>query len=252
MPVTIQSPQDVQFPSTPSPLVSDKYVHIDTGRFIEAMQDNGFRVFDIRRNVGRKRDPLYTRHMVRFELMDHTSPIGEVAPQILFMNSHDRTSRATVAAGLIRWACFNGMVVGDQLQRISTRHAGDAARDLIERASALARNTGPLFAQIERWQRRELAPREATLLAERAVALRWPDQPAGRFDPEAVLATRRAEDDGMSLWRVFNRIQENLTKGGLAGRSVTGRSIATRPLSEISVDVRFNSQLWSVAAALAE
>lgn len=252
MPITLVNPAEARFPSAPSPNVSDKYVHIDTGRFISAMQDEGFRVFDIRRNVGRKRDPLYTRHMVRFELVGHQSAIGEVAPQILFMNSHDRTSRATVAAGLIRWACFNGMVVGDNIQSFAARHAGDAARELIERAAALARNTGPLYAQIERWQRRELTPREAALLAERAVALRWPDQPAGRFAPDTVLAARRAEDDGMSLWRVFNRIQENLTKGGLHGQSVTGRSISTRPLSEISVDMRFNSQFWAVAAALAE
>lgn len=241
------------FPARPHPAVSAQYVHIDTHNFISAMEQEGFRVFDIRRNTSRSRDPLYLRHMVRFEHVDRLYDGAEVRPQILFMNSHDRSCRATVAAGLIRWACFNGMVVGDgPLQRLGARHTGDMARDLIARAADLARNTAPLFAQIDRWSRKELSPAQAHSLAERAVALRWPEQPAGRFDLAQILAARRPEDEGMSLWRVFNRIQESLTRGGLEGRSIRGTSIRTRPLNEINTDMRFNSQFWSVAAELVE
>lgn len=241
-----------RFPDHPHPAVSAQYVHIDTNQFIAAMEQEGFRVFDIRRNLARARDANYSRHMVRFEHADQLYNGSEARPQVLFMNSHDRTCAATVAAGLIRWACFNGLVAGDHLQRISTRHTGDVARDLIARAAALARNSEQLFSQIERWKRKEIAPTQALNLAERAVALRWPDQPAGRFDLAQILKPRRAEDEGNSLWRVFNRIQESLTKGGLEGRSVTGRTIVSRPLNEINVDMRFNSQLWSAAAELAE
>lgn len=251
---TPSAPTRNLFPDHPEPGVSSQYVHIDTHKFISAMEQEGFRVFDIRRNTIRSHEHrLYGRHMVRFEHADALYEGAEVRPQILFMNSHDRSCKASVAAGLIRWACFNGMVVGDgPLQRVSTRHTGSMAQDLIQRAAHLAKNSAPLFAQIDRWQRKQLTPSQALTLAERGVALRWPEQPAGRFDLAQILAARRPADEGMSLWRVFNRIQESLTRGGLEGRSARGTAIRTRPLNEINTDTRFNSQFWTVAAEMAE
>lgn len=34
---------------------------------------------------------------------------------------------------------------------------------------------------------------------------------------EQLLLTRRDADKGSDLWRVFNRVQENLTQGGFSG-----------------------------------
>ncbi|SFA93208.1 hypothetical protein SAMN05444579_101640 [Delftia tsuruhatensis] len=45
---------------------------------------------------------------------------------------------------------------------------------------------------------------------------------------------RRFEDRRPGLWSVFNRTQENLTKGGLHGRSANGRHQQTHPITHIS------------------
>jgi hypothetical protein len=52
------------------------------------------------------------------------------------------------------------------------------------------------------------------------------------------------------LWSVFNRTQENLTKGGLHGRSSNGRRQHTRPVQGIDSDIRLNRALWLLADGL--
>jgi hypothetical protein len=48
------------------------------------------------------------------------------------------------------------------------------------------------------------------------------------------------------LWSVFNRTQENLTKGGLHGRSANG----LHPVQGIDSAIRLNSTLWMPADGL--
>jgi hypothetical protein len=52
------------------------------------------------------------------------------------------------------------------------------------------------------------------------------------------------------LWSVFNRVQENLVKGGLSGRAANGRQQSTRPVQGIDQNVRLNRALWLLADGL--
>jgi hypothetical protein len=45
-------------------------------------------------------------------------------------------------------------------------------------------------------------------------------------------------------------VQENLTKGGLHGRSRTGRAMSTRPVTGIDQNVKLNRALWMLADAM--
>ena len=62
-----------------------------------------------------------------------------------------------------------------------------------------------------------------------------------------ILMPRRHDDDRRDLWSVFNRTQENLIKGGLAGRSANGRRQSTRPVQGIDQNLRLNRALWLLA-----
>lgn len=239
----------MQFTTVPSPKMSARYVHVDTNKFIDAMREEGFKVVDTKADRVTKRDPAFARHQVIFE-HDSQDIRADVRPRVLFMNSANGTSRATVGMGLIRWACFNGLIVGDNMQVESTRHIGDTARELIERAKRMAKNTTPLFAKIEQWEQRELSEAAARAFAERAAVLRWGEEHALSYNVADLLVPRRAEDDSMSLWAVFNRVQENATHGGFAGRASTGRRIVARRLTGITMDTKFNQGLWALADAV--
>lgn len=89
---------------------------------------------------------------------------------------------------------------------------------------------------------------ESEVFARAALALKYddPNKPAPVTESQ-ILMPRRFEDRRPDLWSVFNRTQENLTKGGLHGRSSNGRRQSTRPVQGIDSDIRLNRALWLLA-----
>ncbi len=73
-----------------------------------------------------------------------------------------------------------------------------------------------------------------------------PDKPAPITESQ-ILMPRRFDDRRPDLWSVFNRTQENLTQGGLRGRSANGRRQQTRPVQGIDQNIRLNRALWLLA-----
>lgn len=64
---------------------------------------------------------------------------------------------------------------------------------------------------------------------------------------EQLLTARRPEDLGHSLWTTFQRLQENVIRGGQPGRSAHGRRLHTRPIDGIDRGVSLNRALWTLA-----
>jgi hypothetical protein len=66
---------------------------------------------------------------------------------------------------------------------------------------------------------------------------------------EQVLAARRPEDEGNVLWNVFNRVQENLLKGGIVGQSSrgTGRQQTITAIGSADKQTILNRRLWALA-----
>lgn len=62
-----------------------------------------------------------------------------------------------------------------------------------------------------------------------------------------LLAPRRWQDESDDLWTTYQRIQENLIKGSLNGRSAQGKHARTRAISGIDGDVKLNRALWVMA-----
>lgn len=49
------------------------------------------------------------------------------------------------------------------------------------------------------------------------------------------------------LWTVYQRLQENLIKGGLSGRNAKGKRTSTRSVNGIDGDIKLNKALWVMA-----
>lgn len=237
------------FATASSPKMSSRYVHINTYDIVEAMQQEGFVVQSAKANKVRKdREPLFAKHQIILRQPD--APMAEGAvPTVLLTNSHDGSTAARFVMGAYRYACTNGLVIGSTYSREIARHSGEQAASLIERVRALAKNTGPMFAQIEAWSKRELTEPEVSEFASLAAVLRFGD--VNRFDPKQLLRVRRPEDEGRSLWRVFNRVQENAVRGGLSGFSADGRRLSSREVRNIDQNTTFNADLWRLAEEFA-
>lgn len=235
--------------TTAAPNVSERYQFISSNEIIQRFADEGWRVESATVAAPRKRDPLFAKHMIDFRHPDFEAVQGAV-PRIILVNSHDGSSSARVLAGVFRFVCSNGLVVGTTIGKETVRHTGDAAADLIHRMQQLARNTSKIYMRIDSWSKKELSKAQRYEMARFAAQLRWGD--AQRFAPEDLLQVRREGDDRGDLWATFNRLQENTVRGGIEGLSRSGRSATSRPLSDISRSVEYNAQLWQLAEEVAE
>jgi hypothetical protein len=92
---------------------------------------------------------------------------------------------------------------------------------------------------------------EADVFARAALALKYddPSKPAPITESQ-VLVPRRFGEHHADLWSIFNRVQENLIKGGLPGRTASGRHQRTRPVQGIDQNVRLNRALWLLAEGM--
>ncbi|HDF2329245.1 TPA: DUF932 domain-containing protein [Morganella morganii] len=69
---------------------------------------------------------------------------------------------------------------------------------------------------------------------------------------EQVLQARRWEDKKDDLWTVYQRLQENLIKGGLSGHTNKGKRSHTRAVTGIDGDIRLNKALWVMTEKMYE
>jgi hypothetical protein len=175
-------------------------------------------------------------------------------------------------------------MVGSEYASIRIRHSlsieklGDALGNAVALTeSALAKSAGV----IKEWQAVTLSTAQIENLAGFAVGLRWGDyfggnnfsQVSQRLEEagagvefmreeytrrvEEIVKVRRSEDASPSLWHVFNRIQENVIRGGynvqMPRRTTQGVDIRPRKMrtiNSIAQSIAINRKLWDGAEAI--
>ena len=63
---------------------------------------------------------------------------------------------------------------------------------------------------------------------------------------EEVISTRRSEDEGDDLWKVYNRAQENLMHGNFEIKTKKGSRKGTS-IKSIDRGIKMNEDLWNLA-----
>ena len=235
------------FAQAPHGSRSERYSYIPTATVLQELRGEGFQPFMVCQTRVRqegRRD--FTKHMIRLR---HASQInGREANEIILLNSHDGTSSYQMLAGMFRFVCQNGLVCGDTVADVRVPHKGDVAGQVIEGAYEVLNGFGQAQQSRESMQAITLDAGESEVFARAALTLKYddPNKPAPVTESQ-ILMPRRFEDRRPDLWSVFNRTQENLTKGGLHGRAANGRRQQTRPVQGIDSDIRLNRALWLLA-----
>ena len=154
-------------------------------------------------------------------------------------------------AGVIRYACQNGLVVGSVANDICVQHKGSIEGEVIEGAFRVLDDFEDVDASIDNMKSLTLKPEAEHAFAKAALALRFGEraegQPPAPISAEQLIEARRPEDLGHSLWGVLNRVQENSLQGGQLGRSAQGRRLQTRAVNSIDRSVKLNRALWVLA-----
>lgn len=239
------------FAEAPHESRSQRYAYIPTATVLTELRKEGFQPFMVTQTRTRHEDRRdYTKHMIRLRHASQINARGE-ANEIILLNSHDGTSSYQMLACMFRFVCSNGLVCGDTVADVRVPHKGDVAGQVIEGAYQVLHGFDRALESRESMQAITLDEGEAEVFARAALSLKYddPDKPAPITESQ-ILMPRRFDDRRPDLWMTFNRIQENLTKGGLSGRSANGRRQQTRPVQGIDSDVRLNRALWLLADGL--
>lgn len=226
---------------------SERYTYIPTIDVLNGLRNEGFQPFMVCQTRVRnleKKD--HTKHMIRLRHADQIN--GREANEIILLNSHDGTSSYQMIAGMFRFVCANGMVCGDMLGDIRVPHKGNVIDRVIEGAFTVLDSFELAAEQREDMQHVTLKESEQRAFANAALALKYDtEQAPAPITEDQILMPRRFEDRPSDLWTTFSRVQENMIKGGLRGRSKTGRTTTTRAVSGIDQDVKLNRALWVLA-----
>lgn len=229
---------------------SDRYAYIPTGAVLSELRKEGFQPFMVCQTRVRdegKRE--HTKHMVRLRHADQIN--GAEANEIILLNSHDGTSSYQMLAGMFRFVCKNGLVCGDTVADLRIPHKGDVVGQVIEGAYDVLDGFDLVRERRDEMRAITLDRREAEVFAHAALSLKYDDPAAPAPITESqLLMPRRRDDDRPDLWSAFNRVQENLTQGGLAGRNANGHRQRTRPIQGIDQNVKVNRALWLLAEGM--
>lgn len=233
---------------------SNRYTYIPTIDVVRGLESEGWLVTNATEQ--RVRDSSregFQKHLLRFRHRDHMGPaiVGAEVPEIVLVNSHDGSSTYQIDAGLFRFICTNGMVVASsQIETQRVRHSGDVVSKVIEGVYHIVDQVPAVLDQIEQSKHLALTGPEQAIFARAAMALRWDDPDESGFTPDQVNRARRREDVAPDLWTSFNRVQENLVRGGLQGSRIdaNGRRQRTtsREVKGIDQSVGLNRALWTL------
>jgi hypothetical protein len=247
---------------------SDKYTHIPTDRVIRDLEVLGWKVADVKEVAARKEDNKgFQKHLVIFRNEDVviTGNDGDtVYPQILLTNSHDGKNSFKFQAGLFRMICENGLVVADEsFEDYSIRHMGYDFEALQSLIKEMVSNLDLTVESMNKMKQIELNEDQQLELAKKLLDIRL-EGTGNAYDdyqPKSINYSQRKEDNGVDLWSIFNRQQENIIEGNFkyfneekyakydnVNMDFIGRQ--ARPIKNFKQDMDVNKKMFAAALEL--
>lgn len=230
---------------------SSRYSFLPTTDIIEILQEEGWEAWSGSQVNPRKWSRDHAKHIVRMRQGSQDTSnfgVGDSFPEMLIMNAHNGLGGYTLQGGVYRMVCSNGMVIAESdFGKINIRHIGFEAEQVKEASRQFVATTFNISDKIKMWENTTLGSRATEEYLADAAKLRFED--ADEFLLRNLSSSRRQEDNGTSLWKLHNRVQENLIQGGFLNES-TRRQV--RKITSIQKDIQINAGLWDLTSQYAE
>ena len=251
----VQAKAPAAFAKAPAQRMTENYTMVRTMDVVSAMEKMGL-VPTFAQQRRSDRDKLSARHMIRMapknELAKTGRSVGEVFPEIVISNAHNGRASFRMYMGVFRLVCSNGLVVADSTFGFMVRrHTGDI-KSIMEQAMDIMQHSSKVLPMVGRMERLVMTDAQRLAYAQGALEARYSveEGETTSVTAESLLIPRRPEDAKPTLWRTFNTVQENIMRGGLEGKSATGRKTHTRPMNNVGRSLAVNEALWANAVAL--
>jgi len=238
--------------------LSARYGFIPTHEIVDAFSAEGWTLTSASEaKVRHQSRQGLQRHLLRFAHESQLQLGIKERIETILVNSHDGTSSLQIGAGIFRMACANGLVVAENT--VASIRLGHHKLDLdtvLNSAHTILGQAEKVTEVVERWKGTQISEEDALHLAEQGIKLRWPEAESRPISPRVALAVNRYADTHNDLWTTFNRVQENIIRGGQHDSTrITPRGKyfrATRGVKSLAENVRLNKGLWEIASTFAQ
>lgn len=241
--------------------VSEKYTVANTYTVIQDMEKLGWKVVRAaQRKATKKSSGRFSYHMVALQnpdikitkQVDGGEEIVECFPQIILTNSHDGLSCFQFRVGLYRCICSNGLVISDaELSEFKIRHIYYSFENL---RAVVGRILEALPSKVERMSQMSnvlLSEDQKLDFAKKALSIRKgvkeEELQADEETYKDLLTPVRKEDEGSSLWNVYNVLQEKIVKGGYSTAEEGKKARKVRKVTSFIKELDFSRRIDEVA-----
>lgn len=241
--------------------VSDKYVLANTATVISDMEKLGWKVVEAKqRKAHQDGSGRFSYHMVAFQnpeikitkTVNDGEEVVDCYPRIIVTNSHDGLNCFQLHCGLFRLVCSNGLIISDlTLVDFKIRHIYYEFEEL---RRLVANFIGALPAYVQSMTRMAnvtLTEDQKQDFAKKALCIRKGiSEEELEVDEDTlkdILLPQRKEDEGNSLWNVYNVLQEKITKGGYLEAKEGKKARKVRKVTSFIKDMDLSRQIDKVA-----
>lgn len=241
-----------------NPDVSNKYVQATTIDVVRDMQKLGWYPVSAKQCRGKKNSKgIRSFHMIAFQNPDvkvlNTKNDIEAYPRIILTNSHDGFSSFKFMVGIYRLVCSNGLVIADEeFSNMSIRHINYNFDELRKMVINSLENLPSQIAVINTMRKTILTDDEKVKFATDAIKMRkgYSEDDKVEISKDTiteVLTPIRKEDEGNSLWNIYNIIQEKIIKGKFSYAEKAKKARKMRMITSVVKDLQINKDLFNLA-----
>lgn len=246
-----------------NPKVSDKYVFASTETIIDDMAQLGWGVTACKQQRASKRSKVRSFHMLAFQNPnvfvtredENGTEVIDSYPRIILTNSHDGLNSFKFMVGFFRCVCSNGLIIATQtFEEVSIRHINYTFTELRETVAKAIEAVSETVKSMNVMQGIELTAEQKKELAVSALRIRDGLDENEKLkvsdeDVNELLTPKRTEDEGDSLWNVFNVLQEKIMTGDFKRTKDNGKVRKARPITGAAKDIEVNQKLFKAAYA---
>lgn len=228
---------------------SNRYAFIPTTAVMDCLNQHNFHAVEATQSRPKKEEKEgYQKHGVLFEnpALSSQFNVDGVIPRLMLINSHDRSSSFQLFFGLFRFVCSNQSYIGDTFGKLSIKHVGFSFEQLENAINDYIAQVPNMMNLVDNMRSTTLDMEKVEQFGKESFQLRTGREPEGRFQNPA-LGYLRKEDQGLDLWKTYQRCQEILTKGGITYYRAGKRRTKLRGLTSLDSSVKFNQKLWNLA-----
>lgn len=231
------------FATSPSPKLTSRYTFVPTNEILENFDREGWQVYSAKQqSLG-----MYNRHELRLRNGD-LPMVGDTFVEAIIRNSHDGSTLFSVSAGLHRLVCSNGLTVPTSVaDSIRVRHMNFDLGTVRMITDTFAQRLPMIDRSVSKMMNIEINDKQKSDFAQKATLIRWEKGSLPKLSVQELLKPNRMDDEGNTVWKVFNVIQEKMVRGGTQYKTAKGRTTSLKMLKDFQSINNINTKLWELA-----